>query len=288
MTEREEELSEPGTDRERIGKGMPPPATLAAKVYEQVRDDIILGRLAPDRKLTLDLLTERYGVGMTPLREALYRLSASRLVTLEDRRGFRVASVSPTHLAEVIELREAVETMLLRDAFKHADVHWEAQIVAAYHCLQRTAEYRFNPGPYTSDWESAHRGFHFALLAAARLPMLREFHLSVWDHVARYRNLAYAGKAMSPSVFEGHQQLMEAALARDEELASVLLRRHITFGTSHIMDGLFPETVPGQPSAAPPDRTTRVARAADSQSRIAVPLGGVPLLRLSDGASGAG
>ena len=241
MTEREDAASEQGAERERAGKGPPPSATLAAQVYERVRDDIVLGLLPPDRRLTLDLLTERYGVGMTPLREALYRLSASKLVTLEDRRGFRVATVSPTHLAEVIELRQAVETMLLRDAFRHGDVHWEAQIVAAYHRLQRTAEYKFNPGPYTSDWEAAHRGFHFALLSAARLPMLREFHLSVWDHVARYRNLAYAGKAMSPAVFEGHQQLMEAVLARDEELASVLLRRHITFATSHIMEGLFPD-----------------------------------------------
>jgi DNA-binding GntR family transcriptional regulator len=285
VSEREEVLSEPGTERERAGKG-PPPATLAARVYEQVRDDIILGLLAPDRRLTLDLLTERYSVGMTPLREALYRLSASKLVTLEDRRGFRVATVSPTHLAEVIELREAVETMLLSDAFKHADVHWEAQIVAAYHRLQRTAEYRFNPGPYTHDWESAHRGFHLALLSAARLPMLREFHLSLWDHVARYRNLAYAGKAMSPAVFEGHQQLMEAVLARDEALAGVLLRRHITFATSHIMEGLFPETSRGRPGVASPDSPARVALGAASPSGIGIPLQGLPLL--SDGASGTG
>ena len=234
-----DEFSEQGAERGRLGKGSSS-TTLAAQVYERLRDDIVAGHLAPDHRLRLDLLKKRYGLGMTPLREALYRLSSSKLVTLEDRRGFRVAPVSPMHLAEVIELREAVETMLLRDAFKHADLHWEEQIVAAYHRLQRTAEYKFNPGPYTSEWEAAHRGFHFALLSAARLPMLREFHLSLWDHVSRYRNLAYAGKKMSTAVFEGHEQLMEAALARDEELASVLLRRHITLATAHIMQWLFP------------------------------------------------
>jgi hypothetical protein len=116
--------------------------------------------------------------------------------------------------------------------------------------------------------------------------MLREFHLSVWDHVARYRNLAYAGKAMSPAVFEGHQQLIEAVLARDEELASVLLRRHITSATSHIMVGLFPETVRGKPGMVSPEHPPRAVLAAESPSRITVPFEGVPPLRLSDGAPG--
>lgn len=244
MGESDPELLEVGAEQERALRGGPPSSTLASQVYERLRDDIVLGELLPDTKLTLDLLKERYGLGMTPLREALYRLSSSSLVTLEDRRGFRVAPISPAHLAEVIELREATETMLLRNAFKHADLGWETQIVAAYHRLQRTADYKFNPGPYSPDWEAAHRSFHFALLSAARLPMLREFHLSLWDHAARYRNLAnIGGRTMSPDVFDGHTKLMEAVLARDQELATVLLRRHVTLATSHIMQSLFPSQV---------------------------------------------
>lgn len=213
--------------------------TLTTQVYERLRDDIVLGHLKPGQKLTLDVLKGRYKLGMTPLREALHRLSASKLVTMEDRRGFRVAPVSPEHLAEVIELREAIEVMLLRDAFKHGDIRWEGRIVAAYHGLLRAADHSFNPGPYTTSWEAAHREFHLALLSGAKLPLLQEFHLSLWDHCSRYRNLAYAGKTMSAEVFDGHKQLMDAAITRDAELAGVLLRRHISLATSHINDGLF-------------------------------------------------
>lgn len=222
-------------------KGAPPSSTLTARIYERLRDDIVSGALQPGQKLTLDVLRTRYDLGMTPLREALYRLSASTLVILEDRRGFRVAPISEKHLAEVVQLREEAEILLLRSAFKHGDVRWESEIVAAFHALQRTADYKFNPGPYTHDWETAHRGFHLALLSAAQLPMLEDFHLSLWDHVSRYRNLAYSGKRMSPNVFEGHKQLMDAVVARDEELACVLLRRHVSFATGHIREALFPE-----------------------------------------------
>lgn len=249
VTELEADFSDQVGDQERVGRASASASTLASQCYERLRDDIVSVQLAPGTRLTLDLLKERYGLGMTPLREALYRLSASKLVILEDRRGFSVAPISPAHLAEVIQLREATEEMLLRDAFKHADLQWETQIVAAYHRLQRAADYKFNPGPYTNDWEAAHRSFHLALLSAARLPMLREFHLSLWDHAARYRNLAYGGKKMSPAVFDGHTQIMDAALARDEELACVLLRRHVSLATSHIMQNLFPEAAKPTPIA---------------------------------------
>ena len=120
------------------------------------------------------------------------------------------------HLAEVIASREEVEALLLRNALQHGDVDWEARIVAAYHALMRASEYRPNPGPYTVEWEGAHRTFHDAILSAARLPMLEDFHRSLWDHCARYRNLAYGGKPIETAVFDGHQQIMDAVLARDE------------------------------------------------------------------------
>jgi GntR family transcriptional regulator, carbon starvation induced regulator len=214
--------------------------TLGARVYDRIRDDIVLGVLQPGQKLTLESLMQRYALGMTPLREALYRLSSSLLVTLEDRRGFRVAAISPEHLAEVIHLRGETEALLLRSAFRHADIAWEKRVVAAFHQLQRVADYKPNLGPYTVDWEAAHREFHVALLSAARLPMLEEFHQSVWNHAARYRNLAQAVDVHT-DVFTGHEQLMQAALARDEELADVLLRRHVSLATKSLMSRLFPE-----------------------------------------------
>lgn len=220
--------------------------TLATQVYERLRDDIVRGALAPDQKLSFELLKARYGLGMTPMREALQRLSASKLVDTQNRRGFRVASISPAHLNEVIALREIVETALLKDSFQHADLQWEGQVVAAYHSLQRAAEYKFNAGPYTNEWERAHRDFHITLLSRARFPMLQEFHVSLWDHSSRYRNLAYAGRQLTPVVYDGHQQLVDAAMSRDAEGACVLLRRHISVATSHIMGNLFPDVADSQ------------------------------------------
>lgn len=56
-------------------------------VYEALRDGILLGRFAPGQPMTIQGLAEQFGVGMTPIREAIRRLtSESALETLGNRR----------------------------------------------------------------------------------------------------------------------------------------------------------------------------------------------------------
>ena len=55
-------------------------ATRASAVYERLRADIAHGVLEPGSKLRVGAMSERYGVGASPLREALSRLSAEGLV----------------------------------------------------------------------------------------------------------------------------------------------------------------------------------------------------------------
>lgn len=225
---------------ERAGASTQSTSTLTAKIYDRIRDDIVFGVLRPGERLKLDTLKERYGIGMTPLREALYRLSASMLVVVEDRKGFAVAPVSPTHLAEVIATRMEIESLVLRSAFAEGGSAWQTQVVEAFHALRKASQNKPNPGPYTPEWEAAHRDFHFALLAPAKVPMLQEFQHTLWDHSARYRNLAYPGKSSGSEVFVGHEQLMEAVVQRDVEMACMLLRRHIALASAPILAAIFP------------------------------------------------
>ncbi len=64
------------------------PATLASQTYERLRRDIVDAHYAPGQKLGTRQLSERYDVGLAPLREALTRLSREGLVIQHDRRGF--------------------------------------------------------------------------------------------------------------------------------------------------------------------------------------------------------
>lgn len=100
-----------------------------------LKRDIVSGVLAPGEPLRLMALSKRYGVGYTPLREALSRFGEAGLVVLSPNRGYRVAPVSFAELEDLEQSRALIEVALLEDAIAHGDLAWEAAIVAAHHRL---------------------------------------------------------------------------------------------------------------------------------------------------------
>src|SRR5512146_1702424 len=83
---------------------------LAGSLATRLRTDIVSGVLGPGAKLSIDELRSRYGVSLSPLREALSRLAAEGFVVLEDKKGFRVAPVSRDNCREVARLQDLLET----------------------------------------------------------------------------------------------------------------------------------------------------------------------------------
>ena len=79
--------------------------TLNAAVFHQIRADIVACRLAPNERLRIETLRARYGFGGSPIREALMRLEAEGLVTLEQNKGFRVSSGSRAQLHDLTATR---------------------------------------------------------------------------------------------------------------------------------------------------------------------------------------
>src|SRR5271170_7317741 len=86
--------------------GLPQPTkALSTSVYRQLRADLLAGRLRPGEKLRDEGLRQRFSSGSSPIREALNRLLAEGLVSLEDQKGFRVAPISESELEELVMAR---------------------------------------------------------------------------------------------------------------------------------------------------------------------------------------
>src|SRR5207247_2620707 len=78
-------------------------------------------------------LQELTDTSVTPVREALARLTAEGFTELEGHRGYRVAPVSSTDLWDIVRNRQRLESEALSLSIKHGDDHWEAQLVTAHH-----------------------------------------------------------------------------------------------------------------------------------------------------------
>jgi DNA-binding GntR family transcriptional regulator len=196
------------------------------RLYSRIRGDVIFGRLAPGRRLTLDRMREEYGSSIGTLREVLSRLSADGFVTAEGARGFEVAAASVDNLREVAAMRLLLECQALRESFQAGDVEWEGRIVSAHHKLS-IYEKKMNAGDRRESeaWKRYDAAFHSALISACGSTLLLEMHSAIYDKYLRYLVLAdvYRGQV---AVLE-HRKLLNYGLARDWKSAQRTLVRHV-------------------------------------------------------------
>jgi len=205
------------TDVRQQAGGPKLPATLAEEAFNRLHADILNARLRPGEKMHVERLREAYGVGATPLREALSKLSSLELVTAEGQRGFRVAPVSTENLLDITRTRAWVEAMALRASIAAGDRNWEAQVLAAAHRLKGCAK---SDGERLSDaWYRENREFHDALVLGFRSRQTMIFRAQLYDLSDRYRRLSVQNGLSGRDFDAEHQLIMDAALSRDADAA---------------------------------------------------------------------
>lgn len=210
--------------------------TLAEKAYVSLRKDIVEGCYAPESPLRLADLSERYGMGFSPLREALNRLQAERLVTAESLRGFRVSPRSLAEFEDALHARLLVETEALRLSIARGDDAWEASVVAALYALRQQTR---REGGDVDELKIRHHAFHRALLAACGSDWLLDFFERLYAATERYRIPALlAAGPQKRDIDAEHGQIADAVLARDTARAEELLRDHYLRTATTIRTGM--------------------------------------------------
>jgi len=81
-------------------------------VYRQLRDQVLFGELAPGQAVTIQGLNDALGSGITPIREAIRRLTAEGALAFKGNRRVCVPVLSRTDLAELAFARAALEPHL--------------------------------------------------------------------------------------------------------------------------------------------------------------------------------
>lgn len=216
--------------------------TLSNTVYEKLRADIIDGRFEPRQPLRLEQLKQHYGVGFSPLREALNRLQGERLVVSALQRGFRVSSLSVAEMWDAVDTRIFVETEALRRSIQRGGDDWETGLVACFHALSiivkrlGDADREIDKAGF-DDLERRHRDFHAALISACESSWLLDFAEKLNTETERYRVMALRSATLrhERDVEAEHKAILDAALARDPDLASQRLTEHYR-ATGHYLE----------------------------------------------------
>lgn len=202
--------------------------TLNASALNQIRSDILACRLMPNERLRVEALRERYGMGNSPIREALMRLEAEGLVELEQNKGFRVSEVSRENLLDLMRTRIEIENIALRWSLEKGGVEWEANLLGAFHRLSRQSKIDpSNPDAISEAWSREHADFHAALVSACDSPMLMSIRSRLFEQADRYVALSIMSNGPLRDDVTEHKNLMRAALNREVDKMIELNRIHI-------------------------------------------------------------
>ena len=212
------------------GKGAPAARAgeVAAPLREQVlvrlREAILEFRLEPGQRLIERELIERMGVSRTTIREALRQLAAEGLVRMIPHSGAVVSQPSTEEVAELYELRAAIEALAGRCFVRHASPAQVRALGAAHEQLARTS------AGDVVDMRSllaAQDEFYAALLDGAGNRALRDTLAGLQSQMRILRAGALATPERVACMVRESAAIVAAAEVRDEEAAARACAEHV-------------------------------------------------------------
>ncbi|MGH2766231.1 MAG: GntR family transcriptional regulator [Actinomycetota bacterium] len=190
-------------------------------VYRLTRAAILRGEYAPGSPLRMQDLAERSGVSAIPVREALRRLEAERLVESVANKGARVAELSFPDLADAYRLRTILEVEAVRLCLPNlTDDDLEQARRLKDGMTRLLAEGAADEG------HEAHRRLHFLFYEKAGSTWLLHVIGTIWDHTERYRRLALQWGADPEDLGRQHGEMLDSLGDRDLDGAIEAVRRH--------------------------------------------------------------
>jgi DNA-binding GntR family transcriptional regulator len=209
--------------------GDPPPGaemrhrTMAEYALEQLREAIILGELPAGAPLRLDDLARRFGMSISPIREAVRQLEALGLANHVPHQGARVLDFDIDDLRDLFQVRLTIESISVR----RAAVHFSDEHAAE---ARRHLE-RFDAAAAAGDVRGtmrAHTDFHFTIYDAADSNWLTAMIRPAWTRSERFRPaLLTSQDGPQERHRELDDELLAACVAHDPEDAARALHDHL-------------------------------------------------------------
>ena len=203
---------------------------LADSLFERLCEAIVTGKIAPGSKLSEPRLASQYGVSRGPLREAIRRLEERKLVTRLPRQGVRVIVPTREMADELFRIREVLEGLAAREAARNATAEEVAELRTM---LAQHGAALARPDAMLYWQDTANSDFHFFIARIGRSQHL--FDLLCGEYYTlfrlfRMRHRIVPGRAQR-ALLE-HERIVDAIADGDEELAEMLMRRHIATARS--------------------------------------------------------
>ncbi|RWL85593.1 MAG: GntR family transcriptional regulator [Mesorhizobium sp.] len=204
--------------------------SLSARIYNKVREGLIIGNFAPGDRLLMQDLAEQLGTSITPVREACLRLVSEQALELRSSRFVTVPDLSPARYIQIKLIRMALEGLATEYAADHvtpADLEQLESFRASFVKSEKAGNLK--------EARSSNRAFHFGVYRLSRMPMLIGQIESMWASMGPILNVYYREIPRGYTCANEHDHLIEALRAGNKKKAREAIENDIKRGSRSLL-----------------------------------------------------
>ncbi|WP_135502543.1 GntR family transcriptional regulator [Roseovarius aestuariivivens] len=201
-------------------------------IYRALRDLILFGDLAPGQAVTINGLAERLNAGMTPVREAIRRLTSNGALEFQGNRRVSVPRLTAEHVGELIIARQWLDPHL---AVRATDRATPAD-VARLESLDTKLDAAIAGGDLRVYLEQNYR-FHAEIYRLAASPILADLADGLWLRFGPSLRVV-CGRMGTLNLPDKHKAALRAMRDRDAEAAAQAIREDVIQGMEQVRQSL--------------------------------------------------
>lgn len=226
--------------------------SIAATVYEQLKDAIVSCTVMPGENLHEADLAATFNVSKTPIREALHLLRREGLITSFARHGHQVAAMTIDDVREVYQLRLMIEPPMAALAAGSLD---EATVAE----LQGLSHVRYVHGDESSydAFLTVNRRFHEIIAAASGNTRLMRLSKRLVEDTERFIRHSLEAADMAPQLVQERERLVDALARGLPSEAEQISREQIELSRQRVLDAIANQPSPRVRSRPPDDAPSR-------------------------------
>ena len=211
------------------------PKTLVDDLVARLEGAIFRGEFPPGTRIREARIASNLGVGRGPLREAVRRLEGRKLVVRHANRGTFIATLTAEELAELLEVREALEVEACRLAAKKVTKEGLEKLRLTLR-RQREVEADKLLDLY-SDWHNF--DFHYQIaLASGNQRLIDLLCGDIWCIMRLYRYPGILNRGRIPLGQADHEAILRALEAHDPDACQRLMRQHLSHAQEALLHGV--------------------------------------------------
>ena len=231
---------------------LPERRSLGHSVYENLKEAIIEGSLAPGRRVVETRFAEALGISRTPVREAMHKLEREGLLRQDPKGGFYVVGLTRSDLEEAF----GIGTVLEGYAARLAAIRYREGELAPLEKKLADYETCLNQGRI-DELTGIDRDFHELLYGLSRSPKLAKMIDHIREQIFRFKREPPEIGGVVRAGNEDHRLIMAAIRAREADRAEHLVRKHLESRPSASLTAAATPFTLGQDNPRPVDRFGR-------------------------------